>query len=112
LPGSRNRGEIDLEDLMALRPQSAVRNLCARSHPELTRTFPLAPLHSGNAQDDDARATNEQDAALVACTQLGVASPVFVPGPYAPVEEDGVSQFVDWYARLLESRLDAPAPDP
>jgi pyruvate/2-oxoglutarate dehydrogenase complex dihydrolipoamide dehydrogenase (E3) component len=24
--GSRNRGEIDLEDLMALRPQSAVRN--------------------------------------------------------------------------------------
>jgi glycine betaine monooxygenase A len=32
---------------------------CARSHPELTRTFPLAPLHSGNAQGDDARATNE-----------------------------------------------------
>jgi phenylpropionate dioxygenase-like ring-hydroxylating dioxygenase large terminal subunit len=205
---------------------------CARAHPGLTRTFPLAPLHSGNAPDDDARATNElvgrceraglpsafraspghqyrvmrmaldngarsmtmdgapavarrfaglpddvenvgdvllyyypstwrhfmgdhvvtfrllptgprstqlrptwlvpgdavegvdydvdrltemwlrtneQDAAQVARIRLGVSSPAFVPGPYAPVEEEGVRQFVDWYARLLESRLDGSA---
>jgi Rieske 2Fe-2S family protein len=49
--------------------------------------------------------TNEQDAALVARAQLGVASPAFVPGPYAPVEEEGVEQFVDWYAAVLGSRL-------
>jgi stachydrine N-demethylase len=56
--------------------------------------------------------TNEQDAALVARAQLGVSSPAFVPGPYAPVEEEGVSQFADWYTRLLESRLGPPAPAP
>lgn len=207
---------------------------CARAHPELTRTFPLAPLHSGNALDDDARTTNElverceraglpstfragpdyqyrvmrmaldsdarsmtmdgapavaqrfaglpddienvgdvllyhypstwshfmgdhvvtfrllpigprssqlrttwlvpgnavegvdydidrltevwlrtneQDAALVARAQLGVSSPAFVPGPYTPVEEEGVRQFVDWYTRLLESRLYQSAGD-
>lgn len=52
-------------------------------------------------------ATNEQDAALVARTQLGVSSPAFVPGPYAPVEEEGVLQFVDWYTALLADRLAA-----
>jgi Rieske 2Fe-2S family protein len=55
--------------------------------------------------------TNEQDAALVARTQLAVASPAFVPGPYAPVEEEGVRQFIDWYVRLLKSRLGQSAGD-
>ena len=55
--------------------------------------------------------TNEQDAALVALTQRGVTSPAFVPGPYAPVEEEGVEQFVDWYAALLGSRLPGSRPE-
>jgi phenylpropionate dioxygenase-like ring-hydroxylating dioxygenase large terminal subunit len=42
-------------------------------------------------------ATNAQDTALVERTQRGVSSPAYRPGPYAPVEEEGVIQFVDWY---------------
>jgi stachydrine N-demethylase len=42
-------------------------------------------------------ATNAQDKALVERTQRGVASPAYRPGPYAPVEEEGVLQFIDWY---------------
>ncbi|TKC53979.1 MAG: hypothetical protein E5Y05_00465, partial [Mesorhizobium sp.] len=29
-------------------------------------------------------------------------SPAYVPGPYSPVQESGVTQFVDWYANWLE----------
>lgn len=47
------------------------------------------------------RATNAQDARLVERTQLGVNSPAFRPGPYAPVEEDGVMGFVDWYVTRM-----------
>ena len=43
-------------------------------------------------------ATNAQDATLVERTQRGVASPAYRPGPYAPVEEEGVIQFIEWYA--------------
>lgn len=43
------------------------------------------------------RATNDQDTALVERTQVGVMSPAYRPGPYAPVDELGVIQFVDWY---------------
>ncbi len=50
-------------------------------------------------------ATNDQDSALVARAQRGVASPAFRPGPYSPVEEEGVIQFVDWYAGRLTSGL-------
>ncbi len=50
-------------------------------------------------------ATNAQDGALVARAQAGVASPAFRPGPYSPVEEDGVCQFVDWYAGRMLARL-------
>lgn len=52
--------------------------------------------------------TNEQDSALVARTQRGVDSPAYVPGPYSPVEEEGVDQFVQWYTGVLRARLDAP----
>ncbi len=45
--------------------------------------------------------TNAQDAALVERTQAGVQSPAYVPGPYAPVDELGVIQFVDWYAERM-----------
>jgi phenylpropionate dioxygenase-like ring-hydroxylating dioxygenase large terminal subunit len=50
-------------------------------------------------------ATNDQDSALVARAQRGVASPAFRPGPYSPVEEEGVIQFVDWYAGRLAAGL-------
>lgn len=52
------------------------------------------------------RITNEQDKALVERTQLGVQSPAYRPGPYAPVDELGVIQFVDWYVeRMLNSAV-------
>ena len=52
-------------------------------------------------------ATNRQDAALVERVQRGVRSPAYRPGPYAPVEEEGVIQFVDWYAGLASRRIGA-----
>jgi glycine betaine catabolism A len=54
-------------------------------------------------------ATNAQDSALVARTQVGVSSPAFRPGPYSPVEEDGVIQFLEWYTALLRRRVAAPS---
>ena len=48
------------------------------------------------------RATNEQDAVLVARAQRGVADPAYEPGPYAP-NEGQVEAFVNWYiVRLRE----------
>ena len=54
-------------------------------------------------------ATNAQDATLVERAQRGVVSPAYRPGPYSPVEEDGVMQFVDWYAARMTSPARAPA---
>jgi len=48
-------------------------------------------------------ATNQQDAALVERTQRGVNSPAYRPGPYSPVEEEGVIQFIDWYAARMSA---------
>ena len=48
------------------------------------------------------RATNEQDAVLVARAQRGVADPAYEPGPYAP-NEGQVEAFVNWHiVRLRE----------
>jgi Rieske 2Fe-2S family protein len=55
-------------------------------------------------------ATNDQDSALVARAQRGVSSPAFRPGPYSPVEEEGVIQFVDWYAGRLAARAPGTTP--
>ncbi len=51
-------------------------------------------------------ATNAQDTELVERTQRGVASPAYRPGPYSPIEEEGVAQFVDWYANAVGRRLE------
>jgi stachydrine N-demethylase len=51
-------------------------------------------------------ATNDEDREIVETTQRGVASPAYAPGPYAPNEESGVTQFVDWYASRLENASD------
>lgn len=47
------------------------------------------------------RATNEQDTLLVERVQRGVRSPAYRPGPYSVVEEEGVIQFIDWYANQM-----------
>ncbi|AZO12032.1 MULTISPECIES: aromatic ring-hydroxylating dioxygenase subunit alpha [unclassified Mesorhizobium] len=50
-------------------------------------------------------ATNEEDREIVEGNQRGIFSPAYVPGPYSPVQESGVSQFVDWYVACLERSL-------
>ncbi|HMK80305.1 MAG TPA: aromatic ring-hydroxylating dioxygenase subunit alpha [Xanthobacteraceae bacterium] len=50
-------------------------------------------------------ATNEQDRRIIEENQLGVNSPAYEPGPYAPEHEQGVTQFVEWYCRLIGPRL-------
>jgi Rieske 2Fe-2S family protein len=42
--------------------------------------------------------TNDEDREIVEANQKGINSPAYLPGPYSPVEESGVIQFVDWYA--------------
>jgi Rieske 2Fe-2S family protein len=37
--------------------------------------------------------------------QIGIRSPAYEPGPYAPEQEDGVTQFVDWYCRTMQRGL-------
>jgi len=80
---------------------------------ELRATW-LVPAEAVEGRDYDAaeltavwEATNRQDAGLVERTQRGVRSPAYRPGPYAPVEEEGVIQFVDWYSSTLGHRLEA-----
>jgi len=51
-------------------------------------------------------ATNTQDQRIVEENQRGVNSPAFEPGPYSTVHEDGVVQFLGWYAGALERGLD------
>jgi Rieske 2Fe-2S family protein len=50
-------------------------------------------------------ATNSQDQRVVEENQLGIRSPAYEPGPYAPTHEDGVTQFVDWYCRAMQRGL-------
>jgi glycine betaine catabolism A len=54
-------------------------------------------------------ATNDQDRRIVEENQRGVSSPAFEPGPYNPLHEGGVMQFVEWYAGAMERALGAPA---
>jgi Rieske 2Fe-2S family protein len=49
------------------------------------------------------RATNEQDAVLVARAHRGVSDPGYEPGPYAP-NEGQVEAFVSWYTGRLRAR--------
>ncbi|MET1415237.1 aromatic ring-hydroxylating dioxygenase subunit alpha [Roseibium sp. HPY-6] len=49
--------------------------------------------------------TNDEDRRIVEENQIGITSPAYEPGPYSPVQESGVIQFVDWYAQALERAL-------
>lgn len=51
------------------------------------------------------RATNDQDATLVATNQRGVSSIAYRPGPYAP-SEFMLNNFTDWYAQKLAAYVD------
>jgi Rieske 2Fe-2S family protein len=51
-------------------------------------------------------ATNEQDRHVVEENQLGINSPAYEPGPYAPDHESGVTQFVDWYCQTMRENLE------
>lgn len=55
------------------------------------------------------RATNDQDRRIVEENQRGIASPAYEPGPYAPEDEDGSRQFVDWYCAAMRKSL-PPSP--
>ncbi len=52
-------------------------------------------------------ATNQEDRRVCQENQLGVNSPSYEAGPYSPVHEAGVMQFVEWYQRHLTSRLES-----
>jgi glycine betaine catabolism A len=52
-------------------------------------------------------ATNAQDRRIIEENQRGVLSPAFEPGPYNPLHEGGVMQFVEWYAAATERALSA-----
>lgn len=49
--------------------------------------------------------TNDEDREVVENNQIGINSPAYEPGPYSPLQESGVSQFVDWYCTTLGHRL-------
>ncbi|MEO6299245.1 MAG: aromatic ring-hydroxylating dioxygenase subunit alpha [Paracoccaceae bacterium] len=49
--------------------------------------------------------TNDEDRQVVEENQKGILSPAYEPGPYSTVHEEGVIQFIDWYAKLMTERL-------
>ena len=49
--------------------------------------------------------TNDEDRRVVEENQLGIRSPAYEPGPYSPVQEEGVIQFIDWYCGVMAGRL-------
>jgi Rieske 2Fe-2S family protein len=52
-------------------------------------------------------ATNDEDRRVVEENQIGIASPAYRPGPYSPMQESGVIQFIDWYAATLTRAMAA-----
>ncbi|MBL4916830.1 aromatic ring-hydroxylating oxygenase subunit alpha [Szabonella alba] len=53
--------------------------------------------------------TNDEDRQVVEENQIGIRSPAYEPGPYSPLQEEGVIQFIDWYCDTMQRRL-APQP--
>jgi len=52
-------------------------------------------------------ATNDQDRHIVQENQIGMNAPLYEPGPYSEVTENGVRQFADWYSTRMQQRLQA-----
>jgi Rieske 2Fe-2S family protein len=57
-------------------------------------------------------ATNDQDRRIVEENQRGILSPAFEPGPYSPVHEGGVMQFVEWYCSATERAMGVGQSEP
>jgi Rieske 2Fe-2S family protein len=57
-------------------------------------------------------ATNDEDCRVCQENQRGVSSPAYTPGPYSPVEEPGVMQFIEWYRNCLIERLSNDSDQP
>jgi len=55
------------------------------------------------------KATNDQDRRIIEENQRGICSPAYEPGPYNPMHEGGVVQFVDWYCQAMERGLNRAA---
>ncbi len=55
--------------------------------------------------------TNDQDRRIVEENAWGIRSPAYEPGPYSAVHEEGVMQFVEWYASFIEPRLNGASPN-
>jgi Rieske 2Fe-2S family protein len=53
--------------------------------------------------------TNDQDRQIVEENAFGIRSPAYEPGPYSPEHEGGVMQFVEWYCKFMEQRLQGDA---
>lgn len=53
--------------------------------------------------------TNDEDRQVVEENQKGILSPAYEPGPYSSIQEEGVVQFIDWYADTMIGRL-SPTP--
>jgi stachydrine N-demethylase len=49
--------------------------------------------------------TNDEDRQVVEENQLGILSPAYEAGPYSPIQEEGVIQFIDWYCEMMTDRL-------
>ncbi|RWB66275.1 aromatic ring-hydroxylating dioxygenase subunit alpha [Mesorhizobium sp.] len=54
--------------------------------------------------------TNDQDRRVVEFNAAGILSPAYRPGPYSDSYEGGVSQFVEWYASFMLSRIKGDKP--
>lgn len=50
-------------------------------------------------------ATNDQDRRLVEGAHAGLSSPVYQPGRYSDLAENGPCQFDDWYCETMRRRL-------
>jgi glycine betaine catabolism A len=50
--------------------------------------------------------TNERDQQVVEDNSAGVMSPAYRPGPYSKIHEDGVEQFIEWYASAVKPVCD------
>ena len=126
---SRRLGSVPFDDagtLLAFHYPNTWNHFLA-DHAVVFRVLPLAPdrtevttkwlVHRDAREGVDYdverlvevwRATNDEDRRVVEENQRGVASPAYEPGPYSPLHEHGVVQFVDWYCAALEDGPRAP----